>query len=126
MSGFPVASLVTSVSASVTKPVSLHSGHGFFSYSTGCSLVIKPQIMRTRVKIRQAGQKFLFAYTSNADRPMLRELVLLRLKSWLQAETLKGPREAVDFVIYRECDRARQNHPQVQALVERRGGRSFL
>jgi hypothetical protein len=40
MSGLPAASPVTSVSASITKPVSLHNAHGFFSYSTVCSLVI--------------------------------------------------------------------------------------
>jgi hypothetical protein len=39
MSGLPVASPVTSVSASITKPVSLHNAHGFFSIPV-CSLVI--------------------------------------------------------------------------------------
>jgi hypothetical protein len=39
ISGVPGISLFSSVSASMTKPVSLHSGHGFFSNSMAEFLV---------------------------------------------------------------------------------------
>jgi hypothetical protein len=42
MSGLPATSLVTSVSASMTKPVSLHRGHAFFSCFNDCSLLNWP------------------------------------------------------------------------------------
>jgi hypothetical protein len=59
MSGLPEASPVTSVS-SITKPVSLHDGQGFFSYSTGFSLVRSSQakaVGGSRVPLmRRAGE----------------------------------------------------------------------